>query len=111
VLTGLVQRFAGSGEGDQGVGLDRTPREDERRIALQIHPPVERLVELLETRAVEDETERALVVVLEDVDHRAVEVWVLEGRSRDEEPALGRRAPWNHAAHSAVRDRSSLSAV
>ena len=47
--------------------------------------------------------ERALVVVLEHVDHRAVEVRVLERRGGQQEPALGRRAPRDHVRHSARR--------
>ena len=59
---------------------------------LDLRPRAERIAELLRARPVEHEPERTLVVVLEHVDHRPVEVRVLERGRGEQQPSLGRRA-------------------
>ena len=93
VLPGLREQLARAGQGDQRVGLDGTAREHLRRLGLQVDPRVERLGQLLRARAVEHEPERPFVVVLEHVDHRAVEVGILEWWGGEQQPPLGRWAP------------------
>jgi hypothetical protein len=63
---------------------------------LEVLPTIERLAEILLGRPIDDDAERAGVVVLEHEDHRAIEVRVVERRRRDEQPSLRRSRPWQH---------------
>ena len=74
-----------AGEGDQRVRLDRPAGEHPRRFRLRRHPTLQGIDELLTAGTVEHEPEGTLVMVLDHVHDRAVEVRVIQQRRGDEQ--------------------------
>ena len=103
--------WRGAGQRDQRVGLDRPAGEHATARSGRSTQPSSGSPSCSGARPVEHHAERALVVVLEHVDHGAVEVGVLQRRRRDEQAPLRRCAPGDHRSSLPARGESAATAA
>ena len=92
------------GQADGGARRDGPSDEHDRRVDDERLPLRQRFRDGQLARAVEDHAERAVVAVLQDEHHRAVEVGGLQGRGGDEQPA-GQQEVGHHPRFSQVVPR------
>ena len=102
---GVFARSLQLGDRDQRIELHGPAIEDHGGWRDQIHPQVESVYRRFLSRVVEDNSDGALSAVLHHVDHRAIEIGVVEGRGCQQQHASGGSVDGIHATILALTTR------